>query len=29
MGIAFHDQLRDIDHVVEDLLSSTTPEDPE
>jgi len=28
MGIAFHDQLRDIDHVVEDLLSSTTPEDP-
>jgi hypothetical protein len=29
MGIAFHDQLRDIDHVVEDMLSSTTPKDPE
>ncbi len=29
MGIAFHDQLRDIEHIVEDMLSSTTPENPE
>ena len=28
MGIAFHDQLPDIEHVVEGMLSSTVPEDP-
>jgi hypothetical protein len=29
MGIAFHDQLHDVDHVVEGMLSSPTPENPE
>jgi hypothetical protein len=29
MGIAFHDQLRDIEHIVENMLSQAAPEDPE